>query len=85
MELLHGLANHPQTKGIVERYNRTIKDLMKNSYLDAENNNKVFNLEKELSDVINAYNNSKHACNGYSPNFLFNCKNDSIFAKSKKI
>ena len=72
MELLHVRARHPQTQGVVERYNRTIKDLLKNAYLDAENNNKVFNLEKELSDVINAYNNSKHSSTSYSPYFLFN-------------
>ena len=52
VELLHGRARHSQTQGVVERYNRTINYLLKNAYLDAKINNKVFNLEKELSDVM---------------------------------
>ena len=77
--LLHGRPRHPQTQGAVERYNRTIKDLLKNIYIEKNNNGESFNLQKELDNAINIYNNTKHSTIGFSPNEIFNSNDKKLF------
>ena len=68
---MHGRPRHPQTQGVVERYNRTIKDLLKNSYYESEKKNLPFDLNTKLKEVIEEYNNTKYSSKGYSPEILF--------------
>ena len=84
IEILHGRPRHPQTQGVVERYNRTIKDLLKNSYYESEKNNIPFNLKTQLKEVLEQYNKTKHSSTGYAPEILFNCKDEYVFEIVKK-
>ena len=69
--MLHGRPRHPQTQGAVERYNRTIKDLLKNIFIEKDINGETFNLQKELDNAINIYNNKKHSTIGFTPQEIF--------------
>lgn len=51
--LIHGRASHPQTQGVVERYNSTIKEMLKNKFIEREKNNKEFVLSSELEIAVN--------------------------------
>ena len=82
--LLHGRARHPQTKGAIESYNRTIKDYLKNIYFEADKNGLKFDLNKELQNSLNIYNNTKHITTGFSPKFVFDSSNENLFEKIKK-
>lgn len=64
----------------MERYNRTIKDLLKNIYKEKDNNGETLNLQKELdNEIINIYNNTKHSTIGFTPNEIFNSKEEKLF------
>lgn len=80
-------GRHPQAQGVVELYNRTIREMIKNKYIENEKNNIDFNLDDKLIIAVNIYNNTKHTTTGFSPLFLFNCKDKKIFdiVKSRTI
>ena len=78
IKLLHGRVRHPQTQGAVERYNRTIKELLKNEYLEKE---EKFDLEKSLENALNIYNSIKHSTTGFTPELLFYSVNKNLFKK----
>ena len=61
--------------------------MIKNIFIEKENNNTEFNFEEELKAAINIYNNTKHTTKGYSPFYLFNCNDKIIYdiVKSKTI
>ena len=61
--------------------------MLKNKYIENENNNIKFNLDEELKCAVNIYNNTKHSTTGYAPSFLFNCRDKKIYdiVKSKTI
>jgi hypothetical protein len=83
IKILHGRARHPQTQGAVERYNRTIKDILKSNFLEKEKIGEEFNLIKELEIAIEIYNKTKHSSIGYSPYFVFNSNDEKVFKKVK--
>ena len=62
----------------VERYNRTIKNLLKNEYLEKE---EQFDLEKSLENALNIYNSAKHSTTGFTPKLLFYSDNKNLFKK----
>ena len=85
--LLHGCPRHLQMQGAVERYNRTnrtIKDLLKNIFIEKDNNGETFNLQKELDNAINIYNNTKHSTIGFTPQEIFKSLDQKIFDIVKK-
>ena len=84
IQLLHGRPHHPQTQGAVERYNRTIKDLLKNRYLELEYKGYKFILSEELEKAIEIYNNSKHSSTGFIPKDVFFSKDKNLFKKIKE-
>ena len=57
----------------MERYNRAIKEMLKNKYIENGKNNIDFNLDDELKIAVIIYNNTKHTTTGFTPLFLFNC------------
>lgn len=63
----------------MERYNRTIKDILKNIYIEKNNNGESFNLQKELDNAINMYNNTNHSTIGFTPNEIFNSKDKNLW------
>ena len=81
INLIHGRPRHPQTQGLVERYNRTIKDMLKNKFIECKKNKIIFVLENELDKLVNIYNETKHSSTGFPPNYLFNCTDEKIFKK----
>lgn len=53
---------HPQSDGLVERFNRTLLDMLATAVID-----KPFNWEEHLPCLCSAYNTSVHPTTGYSP------------------
>ena len=82
--LIHGRPQHPQTQGAVERYNRTIKDLLKNLFIEKESNGEPFDLNTELKNAINIYNKTIHSTIGYSPESVFKSNDKLLFDKVKE-
>ena len=56
---------HPQSDGMVERFNRTLKDMVA-KYVDCQG----LTWDKELKAYAMAYNSSVHDTTGYSPFYL---------------
>ena len=56
---------HPQSDGMVERFNRTLKDMI-SKYLKLDGSN----WDDVVGAVTFAYNTSKHSVTGYTPFFL---------------
>ena len=79
--LLHGRARHPQTQGAIERYNRAIEDYLKNIYFEKDKNGLIFNLNKEIENSLDIYNKTKHSTTGFSPKYVFDSCNESLFEK----
>lgn len=61
---------HPQSDGLVERFNRTLGDMLATAV--------KFQWEEHVSKVVMAYNTSKHSTTGYSPFYLMFCREARI-------
>ena len=84
INLIHGSPRHPLTQGPVERYNRTIKELFQNLYLEKESNGEKFDLKTSLNYAIDIYNKTIHSTTGFSPEAVFNSEDKLLFDKVKQ-
>ena len=69
---------HPQSQGYVESFNKELKRLLETKYLEDQKN---FNINTELQEIINIYNNNIHNTTKYKLSFLFHYKDNSIIEK----
>ena len=67
-QFVHGKPYNPHSNGVVERVNRTIKNLLICKYLE---NIKNFDLVNSLKNLINVINNSKHRTTKNIPKDIF--------------
>ena len=67
---MYGKPRHPQNQGGIERYNRTIKDYLTNTYIETEYNGVEFDFIKELSKSLDIYNITKNITIGFSPSYF---------------
>ena len=61
----HTTPYHPQGDSLVERFNRTLLDMLATTCKD-----NPFNWDKHIRKVCMAYNSSVHSSTGYTPFFL---------------
>lgn len=73
IKFIRGRPYHPQSQGIVESFNKEIKRLLENKYLEAP---KKFSIIMALPDIIEIYNNNIHSSTKLKPVFAFNLKNE---------
>ena len=82
IEHRHGATFHQQTQGKIERYHRSMKNviLLDNYYIPGD-------LEKEINLFINYYNNERYheAINNMKPVDVFNGKSKEIETKRMRI
>ena len=60
IKIIRGRPYHPQSQGIVESFNKKMKRLFENKYLEAP---KKFSIIMALPDIIEIYNNNIHSQN----------------------
>ena len=70
IDYINGIPYNPDSQVVVERFHKTIKDLLYVRYLD---NEKSFNLRESLEIVLKKYNNHIHSSTKYS--LIFSHKN----------
>jgi len=75
IKVIRGRPYHPQSQGIVESFNKEIKKLLENNYLE---NPKKFSLENALPDIVEIYNNNIHSSTKYKPVYLFDTNDKNI-------
>jgi transposase InsO family protein len=82
MEQVHGRPNHPQTQGKIERYHRTIKNVVKldNYYAPEE-------LEKALENFVNIYNNERYheSLQNLTPADVYYGRGEQILQERQKL
>ena len=82
MDLVHGKPNHPQTQGKIERYHRTMKNVVKldNYYAPEE-------LERALEAFVYRYNNQRYheSLNNLSPADVYCGRGEQILIERKKL
>ena len=61
-----------------------IKDLIKTKFIKNQALGLDFNISKELEYANNVYNNIKHSTIGFSPNMIFNSKDELVYKKVKE-
>ena len=72
IEKLNTTASHPQCNGVVERFNRTLKSMLRKQAVKFG-----MQWDKYLSGVLWAYRNTPHSTTGEKPSFLlfgFDCR-----------
>ena len=77
--LIHGRPYHPQTQGSIEAFNKEIKKILENLYLE---NKKDFDIFLYLPDALNIYNNNIHSVTKMKPSELFKTKDDKIIRQA---
>jgi len=79
---LHGKPAHPQTQGKIERYHRTMKNVVKlHFYYSPEE------LEKALEEFVNRYNNQRYheSLQNLTPADVYFGRSDEILLERRKI
>jgi transposase InsO family protein len=79
---LHGKPAHPQTQGKIERYHRTMKNVVKlHFYYSPEE------LEKALEEFVNRYNNQRYheSLRNLTPADVYFGRSDEILRERRKI
>lgn len=82
MDQTHGRPYHPQTQGKIERYHRTMKNIIKlNKYYFP------WELEKAIADFVQWYNNERYheSIDNLRPIDMYNGKREEILAKREQI
>lgn len=82
MEQVHGRPNHPQTQGKIERYHRTMKNVVKlNNYFSPEE------LEEALGRFVHVYNNERYheSLNNLTPEDVYFGRGDAILKERKRL
>lgn len=79
---VRGTPNHPQTQGKIERYHRSMKNVIRldNYYLPGH-------LEKRLSEFVNYYNNERYheSLNNLTPADVYYGRDKQILEKRKEV
>ena len=82
MEQVHGRPNHPQTQGKIERYHRTMKNVVKldNYYTPEE-------LESALEKFVHTYNNERYheSLQNLTPADVYYGRGEQILQERKKL
>ena len=78
INIIKGRAYHPQTQGWVKSFNKEIKRLLLEHFLEK----KRFSIYTQLPEVIKIYNNI-HSSTKYMPIDLFNANDKTLIKKGK--
>ena len=65
-EIRHSKARHPQTNGVVERLNQTIKERISNAMAEDD-----LDWDQVMDSTIHTYNRTYHSTIGTTPYSLF--------------
>ena len=68
VEFKHGRLYHPQSQGLIERANRTIQKALAQAYHKHKSN---FNLQSNLIDIVDTYNDNVHTTLKVTPRTAF--------------
>ena len=82
MQQVHGRPNHPQTQGKIERYHRTMKNVVKlYNYFAPEE------LEAALDKFINRYNNEQYheSLNNLTPADVYFGRGEMILKERERL
>ena len=82
MQQVHGSPNHPQTQGKIERYHRTIKNVVKlDNYFALEE------LVAALQKFVNRYNNERYheSLNNLTPADVYFGRGEMILKERHKL
>lgn len=82
MQQVHGRPNHPQTQGKIERYHRTMKNVVKlDNYFAPEE------LEMALEKFVSRYNNERYheSLNNLTPADVYFGRGDQILKEREKL
>ena len=82
MEQVHGRPNHPQTQGKIERYHRTMKNVVKlDNYYTLEE------LESALKKFVQTYNNERYheSLQNLTPADVYYGRGEQILQERKKL
>ena len=77
--LVHGRPYYPQSQGCIEAFNKELKKLLENLFLE---NKKKFSLKLCLPDALNIYNKNKHSTTKFNPIELFNSQDKEIIKQA---
>ena len=78
INFIHGRPYHPQSQDCVESFNKEIKRILENIYLEEPN---AFSIYDALPEAVQIYNNNRHSSTKYRPNDIFFINDDIILKK----